>query len=104
MVLHRAVMRGKGFYEWMTRPASALPDEPVTPRPLPVVNLLAAQDQRYVDALIEEAMPGDRAPFREYLVNRFLGIGIITAVRSTLLAHTTDTIANCEPRAGSRLW
>lgn len=96
MELHRAVMRGRGFYDWMTRPtaqadltqamASLSVSDPATPvaRPLPVVNLLAAQDQEYVDALLQEALPADRAPFREYLTSRILGIGIVTAVGLTL--------------------
>ncbi|KAK4149095.1 P-loop containing nucleoside triphosphate hydrolase protein [Chaetomidium leptoderma] len=102
MDLHRAVMRGQGFYDWMTRPAanvgliqaraSASINEPPTrtARPPPVVNFLAIRDQAYIDALLEEVLPVDRAPFREYMVNRFLGIGIVTAApgfgKTTLIA------------------
>ncbi|KAK3295984.1 AAA domain-containing protein [Chaetomium fimeti] len=91
MALHRAVMRGQGFYDWMTRPA--LKDDLVqmmapvslsemprpTTRPLPVVNYLGCKDEAYINALFQEVLPGDRAPFREYLKNRTLGIGVITA-------------------------
>ncbi|KAK4155741.1 P-loop containing nucleoside triphosphate hydrolase protein [Chaetomidium leptoderma] len=104
MELHRAIMRGKGFYDWMTRPAvkddivqamASVPTGQPAPvpafvRPLPVVNLLAVQDQRYVDALLEEALPADRAPFREYLRHRTLGVGILIAApgfgKTTLLS------------------
>jgi hypothetical protein len=88
MELHRALLRGRGFYDWMTRSTandvpSVLANQlaPATARPLPVVNLFAVQDRRYADALLEEALLSDRVPFREYLTNRILGVGIITAVR-----------------------
>jgi hypothetical protein len=90
MELHRAVMRGNGLYDWMTRPTAVANTTQamtsVTPRPLPIVNLLAVQDQRYVNALLQEALPVDRVPFREYLTKRILGIGIITAVGHILFA------------------
>ena len=93
MDLHRAVLRGKGFYDWMTRPVPALDvadamaslkldAAPAFVRPLPVVNLLDVGDAEYADALIHEALPDDRVPFRQYLTARPLGIGIITAVSS----------------------
>jgi hypothetical protein len=49
-------------------------------RPLPVVNFLDIPDEEYKNALLEEALPSDRAPFRQYLSHRHLGLGIITAV------------------------
>ncbi|KAH7146272.1 P-loop containing nucleoside triphosphate hydrolase protein [Dactylonectria macrodidyma] len=67
--LHRALMRGSGFFEWMTHPAL---------RPLPVVNFLQI-DEKFVDALIQELSAEDRGRFRRYLSNRALGLGIITA-------------------------
>lgn len=71
-------MRGTGFYDWMTR---AGPDEPAPAfRPLPVVNFLNGRDDKYVDALMEEAPPQDRVRFRHYLSNRPLGLGLITEV------------------------
>ncbi|KAK3290860.1 P-loop containing nucleoside triphosphate hydrolase protein [Chaetomium fimeti] len=103
MELHRAVMRGQGFYDWMIHQAakdhlveamasvsdvSAPPARPA--RRLPAVNFLAADNEAYINALFEEILPGDRAPFREYLTNRFLGIGIVTAApgfgKTTLMA------------------
>ncbi|KAK4039344.1 DNA helicase [Parachaetomium inaequale] len=113
MDLCRAVMRGQGFHEWMTRPApsdlveatatvaiagppsltapvaTAEPPSP-TVRPLPVANLWAIPNQRYSDALLQELLPGDQGPFREYLRNRTLGIALITAApgfgKTTLVA------------------
>lgn len=92
MNLHRAVMRGRGFHEWMTSPAPgsdldhamasmsiSAPARP-TMRPLEVVNFIDCDDPAYMVALFEEVLPGDRAPFTEYMTNRVLGIGIVTAV------------------------
>ncbi|KAH6850200.1 hypothetical protein B0I37DRAFT_428198 [Chaetomium sp. MPI-CAGE-AT-0009] len=90
MDLHRAVMRGQGFYDWMTRPtlnddlvrvlASVSRSEPRKPaaRPLPTFDYLGSNDQSYVNALFEEVVPGHRAPFCTYLKNRTLGIGTIS--------------------------
>jgi hypothetical protein len=91
-------MRGNGFYDWMTRSsakvdiadvkASLIPDESPrpssrpTPRQLPTVDFVKTDDNKYVDALLHEALPGDRDPFRRYLSHRVLGIAIITAVSS----------------------
>ncbi|RSL44165.1 hypothetical protein CEP54_014797 [Fusarium duplospermum] len=90
MELHRALLRGNGFYDWMTQPgpqditqamaAASLDDETApTLRPLPSVNFLDIEDQAYADAIVAEALPQDRSRFRGYLSNRPLGIGIITA-------------------------
>lgn len=95
MELHRALMRGNGFYDWMTQPgpqditeamAAASLDDKAAPtlRPLPSVNFLDIDDQAYADAIVEEALPQDRVRFRGYLSNRPLGIGIITAVSVSL--------------------
>ncbi|KAI1094479.1 P-loop containing nucleoside triphosphate hydrolase protein [Rostrohypoxylon terebratum] len=59
MELHRALLRGNGFYEWMTRPA---PNNP-----------------QFVNALIEELLPEDQTRFKRYLQCRPLGFGLITA-------------------------
>lgn len=92
MELHRALMRGKGFYEWMTRPKQdisetsevrSLSDKPAANmRLLPKVNFLDVRDAKYADAIVDEALPEDRARFRRYLSDRPLGLGIITAVCS----------------------
>ncbi|KAK4150791.1 P-loop containing nucleoside triphosphate hydrolase protein [Chaetomidium leptoderma] len=97
MELHRTLMRGSGFYNWMTNTNQAPVPEPEEPsveqalanrtldqqpppvRTLPVVNLLDVPDDKYTRALLEEALPRDRAPFSQYLSRRHLGLGIITA-------------------------
>lgn len=90
MDLQRALMRGTGYFDWMMRPSADLaekmaatslePNSLPTLRPLPVVNFLEIADAKYVDALVEEALPQDRTRFRQYLSKRLLGLGIITAV------------------------
>ncbi|KAF5636784.1 uncharacterized protein FTJAE_5980 [Fusarium tjaetaba] len=73
MDLHRSVLCGAGFYDWMMKT-----DGNSTWRPLPTVNLLDIEDQTYVDAILEMALPEYRARFRSYMSNKALGIGIIT--------------------------
>ncbi|KLO97152.1 uncharacterized protein LW93_3125 [Fusarium fujikuroi] len=73
MGLHRSVLRGAGFYDWMTKT-----DGNSKWRPLPTINLLDVDDQSYVDAILGKVLSKDRARFRSYLSNRTLGIGIIT--------------------------
>ncbi|KAF5545727.1 hypothetical protein FMEXI_5911 [Fusarium mexicanum] len=73
MDLHRSVLRGTGFYDWMTKT-----DGNSKCRPLPTINFLDIDDETYVNAILEIALPKDRARFRSYLSNRPLGIGIIT--------------------------
>ncbi|KAM0325796.1 hypothetical protein ACHAQA_007098 [Verticillium albo-atrum] len=96
MDLHRAVLRGNGFFDWMIKPAAADNDgRPDTlaamnlqddgnvskRRKLPVVNFLSGRDQdgQYTAALLEEALPQDRARYRCYLSECALGIGIMAA-------------------------
>ncbi|KAG7135392.1 putative ATP-dependent helicase like protein [Verticillium longisporum] len=97
MELHRAVLRGKGFFEWMVKPApvedntglagnlaamgleNAPRPEVTKRRQLPIVNFLNIPDGRYVDALLEEALPQDRSRYRRYLSECQLGIGVMTA-------------------------
>ncbi|KAH6962910.1 hypothetical protein DER45DRAFT_609250 [Fusarium avenaceum] len=102
MSLHRDIMRGAGFFDWMTAktprvPAWAAAKAPVTEahviegiecleikpkgtylRPLPAVNFLDIEDQAYVACILQEALPEDCVRFRGYLSNRPLGLGIIT--------------------------
>ncbi|RKL38840.1 hypothetical protein BFJ72_g6970 [Fusarium proliferatum] len=73
MDLHRSVLRGAGFYDWMTKT-----DSTGKWRPLPTINILDIDDQTYVDAVLETVMLQDRARFTTYLSDRPLGIGIIT--------------------------
>lgn len=65
-------MQGGGFYQWMhdTSPS----------RPLPSVNFFDVPDAAFVDAVVAEALPGDRERFRAYMSNRPLGLGLIIAV------------------------
>ncbi|KAI1213533.1 P-loop containing nucleoside triphosphate hydrolase protein [Annulohypoxylon truncatum] len=87
MDLHRALVRGNGFYDWMTRPgtdivdsmkAVSLQSQP-TLRALPTENFLDTVDPKFADALIEELLPEDRNRFRQYLSDRPLSLGLITA-------------------------
>ncbi|KAF7554912.1 hypothetical protein G7Z17_g2536 [Cylindrodendrum hubeiense] len=103
MDLHRTLMRGNGFFDWMTRPKSDVVEAMAatslehtsTPklRALPVVNFLQVNDDKFVDVLVDEALPVDRGRFRQYLSNRPLGLGIITAGpgfgKTTALAAAT---------------
>ncbi|KAF4992306.1 hypothetical protein FDECE_13760 [Fusarium decemcellulare] len=89
MDLHRALLRGDGFYKWMVKPVprdvveahgdASLDDKAPKIRPLPRVNFLDLDDQAYADAIVEEALPTDRLRFRNYLSDRPLGLGLITA-------------------------
>ncbi|GKT57118.1 DNA helicase [Colletotrichum tofieldiae] len=103
MALHRCLMLGSGFHDWMMRTkspddvseamaATNLNDKPAV-RPIPVVNLLDVSDDAYIDALVKEALPADQVRFRQYMVNRPLGLGIITAGpgfgKTTALAAAT---------------
>ncbi|KAF6807005.1 DNA helicase [Colletotrichum musicola] len=73
MHLHRCVMGGRGFFDWMC-------DTDASPgRPLPSVNFFDISDSAFVDAVVAEALPGDRKRFRAYLSDRPLGLGMITA-------------------------
>ncbi|KAL5602435.1 hypothetical protein FOBRF1_009968 [Fusarium oxysporum] len=88
MDLHRALLRGQGFYAWMAKPAprgieeameaASLGDTPAL-RPLPVMNFLDGMDKKYADAIVAEALPQDQERFRRYLEHRPLGLGIVTA-------------------------
>lgn len=96
MTLHRALLRGQGFYEEMVSPddiaslTAAMEglslDNVVTslaPKftvaSLPVVNFLDFQEDMVV-ALLAEALPEVRARFHQYMTERPLGLGLITAV------------------------
>jgi hypothetical protein len=70
---------GSDLAEAMASMSISAPARP-TPRPLEVVNFLDCDDPAYIVALFEELLPGDRAPFAEYMAKRVLGVGIVTAV------------------------
>ncbi|RNJ60102.1 hypothetical protein D7B24_000299 [Verticillium nonalfalfae] len=92
MSLHRAVMRGTGFWDWMrgidpaTNITSGLAATPPKRQPLPklrelpVVDFVDIDDVDYVNALLHEALPTDRVRFKGYLSHRPLGLGMMTAV------------------------
>ena len=111
--LHRALWRGKGFHDWMMKPIASSKESDLSSalaavtldgsqvRPLPVENFLDI-DAKLADAIVEEALPGDRDRFRRYLSNRPLGLGIITAGpgfgKTTALAAATLALgAKCGP-------
>ncbi|KEZ43961.1 hypothetical protein SAPIO_CDS4166 [Scedosporium apiospermum] len=109
MDLHRALMRGTGFYEWMTQGgpaggdvkgqhsievddssiinqvAEALDSRTLGKsksgalRSLPVVNFLNIQGQKYIEALMQEVLPEDRSRLSKYLSHRALGLGMVLA-------------------------
>lgn len=93
-MLHRDLLRCRGFYGFMTgqdghgvsyttERLAELGMEPGI-RQLPVVDYLDIEDKDYVDALLKEVLEEDRARFREYLSHRHLGLGLITAVSFSL--------------------
>lgn len=98
MNLHRVVMRGQRFYNWITRPAlngdlvktlaSISTRETPTFQPLPVFDFLGLKNEAYINALLGE-LPRGRKPFRNYPKNRVLGIGAISGVSRTHIQHTT---------------
>jgi hypothetical protein len=47
---------------------------------IPVVNLLDGAKPKYLEALLQKFLEVDRGRIREYLRNRPLGLGVITAV------------------------
>ncbi|RSM06136.1 hypothetical protein CDV31_009233 [Fusarium ambrosium] len=93
MNLHRALVRGAGFWDWMViqslqelvgalhavNPGDAPPAPAPKLRALPSTNFLDFEDEAYADAIVAEALPHDRSRFRGYLSNRPLGLGMITA-------------------------
>ncbi|KAM0420980.1 hypothetical protein ACHAPT_011223 [Fusarium lateritium] len=81
MDLHRALLRGNGFYDWKAKPApnARAMEEIPSLRPLPRINLLDTEDTAYIDDVVAEALPQDQSRFRQYLSNSPLGLGLITA-------------------------
>ncbi|KAH8122378.1 P-loop containing nucleoside triphosphate hydrolase protein [Trichoderma asperelloides] len=97
MDLHRALVRGNGFYkvlvpkkndeeanqltEAMAKAQLEEDDEPQAEMPpcsLPVVNLIDLP-QRHVNALVEEILPNDRVRLTKYLTKRYLGLVLVAA-------------------------
>ncbi|KAF4991590.1 hypothetical protein FGRMN_7709 [Fusarium graminum] len=92
MDVHRALLCGTGFFDLIVRvktpdsleerlAATNLDSSPgqYTVDELPFTNFLDIEDKAYVDCIIDEALPQDRARFRGYLSHRVLDLGLITA-------------------------
>lgn len=89
MELHRALLRGTGYYDVV------VPQPKEEDRHLPVIenlrledqvadlpwsNFLNIKDEALVRCIVEEALPADRTRFRAYLSYRPLGLGLIASV------------------------
>ncbi|XEU95360.1 hypothetical protein FSHL1_000644 [Fusarium sambucinum] len=92
MSLHRDLMRGAGFWKTMVTSTSGTEQiedgmaqmslaqgKRMCLQTLPSINLLRGPDEKWIDALMTEALEVDRARFRRYLSDRPLGLGLITA-------------------------
>lgn len=102
MSLHRDLVRGTGFYDTLVGKVPSvdeiaadleglsLESSSRAARSLPIVNLLGT-DQDRIKALMQEALPQDRARFQTYLSERPLGLGVITAV-SIYAIHIRSTL------------
>ncbi|KAF4996451.1 hypothetical protein FGRMN_4508 [Fusarium graminum] len=89
MEVHRALLRGKGYYDLLVpecKPQAeeldgrvqslGLEDHSVH---LPSADFLNIEDRRLVECIIEEALPEDRRRFRGYLSHRPLALGLIAS-------------------------
>ncbi|KAK0756460.1 hypothetical protein N5P37_010932 [Trichoderma harzianum] len=76
MALHRALLRGNGFYHLLVRDESCEINH--APRSLPVVNYLDIDDG-FITTLLLEVLPEDRTRFYNYMAKRPLGLGCISA-------------------------
>ncbi|KPM45180.1 hypothetical protein AK830_g1349 [Neonectria ditissima] len=77
MSMHRDLVRGTGFWKTL-RYGTVHPARGLSLPSLPVSNLLNISEE-YIEALMQEALPEDRTRFRNYLSERTLGLGVITA-------------------------
>lgn len=83
MLLHRDLLLGTGFYDTLRANAALRRGDSIRAiQPLPTIPLLDITNRDFVDTLMAEVLPDDRARFTEYLSNRPLGLGIITGVSS----------------------
>ncbi|KKP02528.1 hypothetical protein THAR02_05390 [Trichoderma harzianum] len=83
MALHRALLRGNGFYDPIRADIGVTnKGELLLPKRPPVIDLIDLPEE-HLNALIEEALPADRQRFVKYLSERPLGLGAITAVCHT---------------------
>ncbi|CAH0015243.1 unnamed protein product [Clonostachys rhizophaga] len=92
MELHRALQRGRGFHPSSGSHQSIsagdviasmdnlhIDENQATGPLIPVVNLLNGVKPKYLEALLQKFLEKDRGRIREYLRNRPLGLGVITA-------------------------
>ncbi|CAH0049226.1 unnamed protein product [Clonostachys solani] len=94
MAFHRALQRGTGFYDVFKGASSSsnpidslaesmehsvISDDGTTGQQLPNISYLDLGDPTYIDALLEDVLPQDRARFRGYFSNRPLGLSLVTA-------------------------
>ncbi|PTB63892.1 hypothetical protein BBK36DRAFT_1171340 [Trichoderma citrinoviride] len=104
MELHRALVRGTGFYDWMVKedaprstvaatPSLSVVDTNVVYRRLPSVNFLDFGDSVRAEAIVNEALPHDRDRFRGYLSNRPLGFGMIAGRYGRVLCSAPSDAA-----------
>jgi len=95
MVLHLELLRGRGFWSWMhsADPAkkpkesedlaaqtAALTIGSPAPRQLPSVRFLSLDNDALVRAIVDQTLPEDRMRFSQYMRDRPLGLGLVTAV------------------------
>ncbi|KAH6695095.1 hypothetical protein F5X68DRAFT_257833 [Plectosphaerella plurivora] len=83
--LHRGLLQGIGFAEWMTTPPtpSNIVGENVglqrpAYRQLPSIDFTATEDTKYLACVLAGLLPNDRHRFKRYLSDRPLGLGLIT--------------------------
>ena len=97
MDLHRALLRGEGFFDWMTAMCSgdnSQVKQSTKLRKLPVVDFLATKSAALADAIVAEIPAENRAQFRRYLTKRPLGLGMISDV-SNLTPSIEFQILTC---------
>lgn len=87
--LHRAVMRGAGFWKFITQQGNGLeeamakltmgPSKAITGG-VPTLDFVGDGNQRYLDMLFDEVLAADRMNYRHYLRNLLAGVGATAAV------------------------
>ncbi|KAF7559871.1 hypothetical protein G7046_g4292 [Stylonectria norvegica] len=78
MAIHRDLVRGCGFYSTLVGDIRRVNDKRVD-NLLPVVNYLRDVPSDYIDALLRNILPGDRARFQRYISETPAGLAIIAA-------------------------
>lgn len=91
MDIHRALLRGNGFYEVLVPQIPEATVEAIGAqlqdlnlleqmKELPRTNFLDIEDKEYAECIVQEALPHDRDRFRAYLSDRPLDLGLISSV------------------------